>query len=142
MPVGTFGTVELNKGYAPQGLTAFIEQANALLPTQTPEQIFALEAKDGNVLYDDASSQRFDEFVRRYFGNLKARGSKTTPFSLLQAPAHLWTIPRDPVFIGQEPLSRVIVYQRTWLLGDDTTTVIRERDVRTIDIPAKAGATP
>ena len=124
------------------GVTSDRTMADALLPTQTSQQIFALEAKQGHVLYDEAASQRFDEFVRRYFSNLNARGSKTTPFSLLQAPAHLWTIPRDPVFAGQESLTRVIVVQRTWLLGDDTTTVIRERVVRSIDIPAKAGATP
>ncbi|MEQ1614600.1 MAG: calcium-binding protein, partial [Hyphomicrobiaceae bacterium] len=35
VPAGTFGTVELNKGYTPQGLIAFLEQANTLLPNST-----------------------------------------------------------------------------------------------------------
>ncbi len=124
------------------GVTSDRYMADALLPAQTPEQIYALEAREGRVLYDETASQRFDDFAQRFFGNLNMRGSKTTPFSLLQPPAHLWTIPRDSVFAGEEPIVRVTVYQRTWLLSDDTTTVIRERDVRTIDIPASAGAVP
>lgn len=119
------------------GVTSDRHLASLLASPKQRAEIFALENTQGTVLYDETKSRRFDDFVQQYFAHLNARGTKPAFFTPLQAPPHLWTIPRDPVFTGQEPLVRVIVYQRTWLLEDDTTTVIRTRHIRTIDIPSK-----
>jgi hypothetical protein len=100
------------------------------------DEVLAYEAEKQVIHYNEAEATLFDRFMQQYVAHLNARAAKSWPLSLLQPPAHLWTMPRAPVFDGRERLKTVIVYQRTWLLSDNDMRVIREQPIREIAIPA------
>ncbi len=116
--------------------------ARRLLAVASPEELFALEAQSGYQDYDAVRAGQLDDFLVRFFGHLNRRGFKTTPFSYVQAPSHLWTLPRGAVFAGQEPIVRVQVVQVTWLYANHETRPIRERVVHEVEIPPAGGGRP
>lgn len=112
------------------------EVASRLVQPIDANAFFAYEEEKNIVHYDAGRAALFDKFMQQTMRHLNARGSKASPFSFAQPPAHLWTLPRSPIFSGQEELVRVEVYQRTWLLSEGDMRIIRERPIREVAIPA------
>lgn len=117
------------------GVTGNRVLADKLLQLNLPDQIYALEQEMGKIHFNLDKAARFDDLITRFIGNLNVRRSKRTWLSWLQAPAHLWSFPRDNTFKAQEQITKVIVYQVTSLYDGKQYLDIRKRVLREIDIP-------
>jgi hypothetical protein len=117
------------------GVTGNRQIANKLVQLKTADEIFAFESEQGTVHFDANKAAKFDDFIEQFMGNWNHRPSKRTGFSWVQAPAHLWSFPRDNEYRGQEQITKAIVFQVTSLYDGDKYFDIRKRVLRQIEIP-------
>jgi hypothetical protein len=117
------------------GVTLDRATADALVRVNTPEQLAEAERRFGQIEFQPERAQLFDVFVSRFIGNYNRRFHDTTAWPSLQAPGHLLSVKRPPVYEGQEPIASVAVIRITWLFADRQVQTVRELVVRHISLP-------
>ncbi|MGQ0603045.1 MAG: hypothetical protein ACT4QE_15280 [Anaerolineales bacterium] len=120
------------------GVTMNPATASALVRVETLEELAAAEARYGQMEYDADRARLMDDFLRRFIDHLNHTSGKPTVWPSIQAPGHLWTMARPPVYTGQEPVREIQIVRVTWRYAADHSRPIREVVVRKIMIPSTA----
>jgi hypothetical protein len=114
------------------GATQDLDALVALRSVRSAEELAAAEIAHGRTHFDQARSDQFDAFIRRFVGNWNARGGRRRGFGPA-APAKLWTFRRGAAPEADDPVTRVVVHQVTSLFDGRLYHEIRSRPVRTVD---------
>jgi len=102
--VGTFGQV---------GSTEQLNRILSVNPNNLSAGITELSNQYGRHRINESGRQRFDQFIRTYFGNLNAGVSKTLFINTIRAPLHISNFPASEPYRMQEKVKRIIVRQVT-----------------------------
>ena len=108
--------------------------ADALLSAETPADIYAIEEQMGNVPFNRAQAEQFDNFIRDYVTTLNERG-RNDWWEWLKPPPQLITFDGADAYSGSQPITKVTVKQVTGFYDGTSWDEIRSRTVREIAIP-------
>lgn len=101
--------------------------------TNKPIELNTLAEVTGKNYYDRGKAERFDYFIRNYFGNLNKRKKKWILINKLSAPHHIWNSVQGNIYQQQELVKEIRVrFQRVYFDGQ-TFQLAKSKIIRIID---------
>ncbi|MAE65326.1 MAG: hypothetical protein CMJ18_13725 [Phycisphaeraceae bacterium] len=116
------------------GATQNREIAKALRRADSVEAIYLLEEQKSWKKLEPARRDRFDAFFRRFIANLNRRRTGEHWLRPIQAPAHLWSYPKEAPFEWTEPIERIVVYRISTYFDGERYEEVRREKVHEIDV--------
>ncbi len=116
------------------GMTQDPRIAKALLPVRTLAEVEQLETRLGTVHREPKQVERFDAFMQRFLSAWNRHGAKREASGCWRAPLHIWTAAREPAYLGQEPVAKLLVDRVTTLWNNEQLLELRVERVRELTI--------
>ena len=135
--MGGFGYLVEDHGVltGPYGTTHDHRIADAIMEPASADEIFALEAKLAPDRYNPARAALFYDFVTRYVSTWNERHGDGALYYALHPPRQFWSHNRGKVPPPEETIREVIITEITTLYDEQDLKVIREYEIKRLDLP-------
>jgi len=100
-----------------------------------PEGFAALEARDGENLYDPVKKEGYEQFIKTYFANRNKRLGISFIPAWFKAPNHLYSAAKDGGYNNAVPVSKFRVFLNQVYTRDGLKTVMNKALTDEIIIP-------
>jgi hypothetical protein len=120
----------------PYGVTKSHQIAGVLEPILTAEEFFKLEKLYSTETYKQSNADVFYKFLANYVSNHNRKVNQP-PFKWqsIAPPRQFWGLDSQIANQSQKRIKKIIVSQVTTLYDGSSLKVIREKELKTLDIP-------